>query len=387
VALSAERDGQGQQRAQGPFWQALDGAAPWRPGTGRAASRLRWRWEVPEADPLTRDRQASLRGSTSPEADRTPGLWRKGSTPELPIAPTLLEGLARCAFRVLAERHLKLRPPGDEHALHLGTLAHRLMEALLAGLEGAEHWPAAFLVREGLAATSTAELLARFQRTWMVSRDGWLADLGALSAAEAERLRLGVEELLPALAEVLGEDLDEASPTKDEASYLGLGEGGPWRRELLGLEWRLEPRLARLPQGQAIWVHGTLDRVERWTRGPERFLRIIDYKTSRYGRLKDYPEKALSARLQLPLYQALLEEELGLPATALLVSLRETGKPVPMMRRGEDRTTLLANLGALVDRAQVGDFPATPGEHCETCGLSALCGRPVDIETREEGEE
>ena len=66
---------------------------------------------------------------------------------------------------------------------------------------------------------------------------------------------------------------------------------------------------------------------------------------------------ALGAHLQLPLYQALLEEELGLPATALLISLRETGKPVPMMCQGEDRAALLANLEALLDRARLGDFP------------------------------
>jgi len=387
VALSAERDSEGQLRAQGPFWRALDGAAPWQPGAVRTASRLRWRWEAPEPDPLTCDRQASLQGAAAPAADRTPGLWSKGSSPELPIPPTLLEALARCPFRVLAERHLKLRPPGEDHALHLGTLTHRLMEALLAGLEGAHHWPAAFLEREGLAVASTAGLLARLQLVWKSAQEAWLAELGPLSPAERQRLRLAVEELLPAMAEVLEEDLGQSMPGKDEADYLGLGEGDAWRRELLGLERKLAPRAILLPQGQRIWVHGTLDRLERWSRGTEGFLRITDYKTSRYGKLKEYRAGALTTHLQLPLYQALLEEELDLPATALLVSLREPGKPVPMMRRGEDRTALLAHLGALLDRAEAGDFPATPGEHCDTCGLSALCGRPVDIETREEGEE
>lgn len=385
VALTAERDSEGQLRAQGPFWRALEGAEDWRFPIGRAASGFRWRWEAPEPAALTRARQASLGGAAAPLADRTSELWLSGRSAETPIAPTLLEGLARCPFRVLAEKHLKLRAwvEGDGHALHLGTLAHRLMEGILSGLIGAEHWPAAFLERVGGA--STAALQGQLQGAWDAAGPTWLAELG-LSASESARLRLGVEELLPAMAEVLGEDLVETAPSKDEAAYVGLSEGGTWRRELLGLEWKLAPRTLELPLGQRLWVQGTLDRVERWTRGSEQFLRIVDYKTSRYGRLKDYRAGALGAHLQLPLYQALLEEELGLPTTALLISLRETGKPVPMMCQGEDRAALLANLEALVDRARLGDFPATPGEHCSTCGLSALCGRPVDIDTVE-GEE
>jgi hypothetical protein len=82
----------------------------------------------------------------------------------------------------------------------------------------------------------------------------------------------------------------------------------------------------------------------------------------------------------------LLEEERGLPATALLVSLREGWKPVSMMLRGEDRLRLLQRIATLLEQAQRGDFPATPGEHCATCGFAALCGRPVDIDACEEAE-
>ena len=38
VALTAERDSEGQLRAQGPFWRALEGAEDWRFPIGRAAS-------------------------------------------------------------------------------------------------------------------------------------------------------------------------------------------------------------------------------------------------------------------------------------------------------------------------------------------------------------
>lgn len=398
VALSAERDAEGQRRAQGPFWQALAAAGVWAPCEARAFSHLRWRWEAAEAHALTLQRQLAVQISapgleaarSAPEEDRTPDLWRKGATAETPLAPTLLEGLARCPFRVFAERHLNLETweEKDAHILNLGTLAHHLMEALLAGLEGEAHWPAAFLVRHGLAAPSTSHLLGLFQTCWNARAGSWFAELGPTSVLARERLRLAVEELLPSLAEVLAEDLRQAAPLKEEMECLDLPADLSWRRELAGLEWKLPPRPLALPEGAEVWVHGTLDRVERWVSGDRSFLRILDYKTSRYSTLKTYREDdgAAGAHLQLPLYQAMLEQELELPATALLVSLKEPWKPLPMMLKGEDRFRLLANVSALLTRARAGHFPATPGEHCGTCALAALCGRPVDVEAAEEDE-
>ncbi len=394
VALSAERDGEGQLRAQGPFWQALEGAGLWTPAPDRAASHLRWRWEAAEPDELTSARQRAITVSaavrTAPEQDLTPGVWIKGSCEESPLSPTLLEGLARCPFRVFAEKHLKLNvwEEGDAHILHLGSLAHRLMEAMLADFAGKVNWPVVFLESHGLTAPSVSALLSLFQECWRANGAGWFADLDPLNAAEKSRLHLAVEELLPAMAGVLAEDLNQLGPTKEEMEFLELPPEASWRRELLGLELRLEPRALELPGGSQVWVHGTMDRVERWVSGESSFLRIIDYKTSRYASLKAYREDdgALGAHLQLPLYQMLLEQEWDLPATALLVSLRENWKPVPMMVKDEDRLRLLTNIAALLDRARLGDFPAAPGEHCATCGLAALCGRPVDIESREEAE-
>jgi len=399
VALSAERDAAGQRRAQGPFWRALDGAGPWGPDLAQAASGLRWRWETGGADALTRERQGALRAlaadpeaaaaRTAPAADRVPGLWTHGDSIERPLSPTLLEGLARCPFRVHAERHLKLASwdAGVTHPLNLGTLAHRLMEDLLQGLEGEPHWPAGFLERHGLAAPSAAALLALLKARWAAGGEAWLAELRDVSASDLQRLRLAVGEILPSLAELLTGDLVQAWPTKEEvealeAHGLEVGAEGPWRRELVGLEVRLEPRALALPDGTEVWVKGTVDRLERLVCGDASFHRILDYKSSGLAALRAYRDEdgAFGAHLQLPLYQAMLEAETGLSATALLLSLREGWKPVPMMLQGADRNRLLATVGALLARANRGDFPALPGEHCGTCQLSALCGRPVDVD-------
>ena len=403
VALSAARDAGGQRRAQGPFWRALDGAGTWTPDPLRAASDLRWRWEAGQADELTAARQAALRPAPAgpgvpaarpaPEADRMPGLWDHGDSVERPLSPTLLEGLARCPFRVHAERHLGLESWDADatHPLNLGTLAHHLMEDLLQGVVGEAHWPAAFLARHGLAAPAAAPLMGLLKARWAAEGEGWLAALRQVTATELQRLRLGMAELLPALADLLAGDLSQGGPTKDELAALGLEPGSEWRRELVGLEHRLEPRALALPGGGAVWVKGTLDRLERLVCGDRAFLRILDYKTSGTAALKAYADDdgAFGAHLQLPLYQAMLAAETGLPVTALLVPLKDGWKPVPMMLQGADRERMLANVGALLEGARRGDFPASPGAHCDTCPFSALCGRPVDVDgaAAESGEE
>jgi len=391
VALSAERDAEGRRRSQGPFWSALEGAGTWEPSPTEAASDLRWRWDSPRVDDLALARQGAMKTLEAPLLDQVPGLWRHGQSAETPLSPTRLEGLARCPFRVFAERHLRLPSweAGDRHPLNLGSLAHRLMEDLLGGLEDQPHWPPAFLERHGLAAPTSAELLALLKTRWQLQASAWIAELKDVSASEIQRLRLALEDLLPPMAELLAGDLAEGGPTEAEIEALHLPTEGRWQRQLLGLEYALAPREVALPEGDSCWIQGTIDRLERLSCGDTQFLRIVDYKSSTRATLKAYQEDegAFGAHLQLPLYQAMLEAETGLPATALLVSLKEGWNPLPMMLHGEHQVRLLANVGGLLARAHRGSFPALPGEHCATCGLASLCARPVDIDTPAEGEE
>lgn len=400
VALSAQRDSAGQIRPQGPFWQALEGAGTWQPALDRAASHLRWRWEAAESGALTLDRQKSMRAApsdpetalarTGPERDRIPGIWNFGDFETSPASPTLLEGLARCPFRVHAQRHLKLDSwqAGDAHALHLGGLLHKLMEVLLQGLDGSKHWPSKFLELYGINEINPTDLQGLLRKRWETVAATWLKELPGLSETGAKRLCLSVEDAFPSLAAILAKDLAQNAPDRDESEILSFAPEATWWRELLGLEIRLPPRPIDLPHGGKLWLQGTVDRLEKWVSPAATFLRIVDYKTSSRGTLRDYQkdEGLFGAHLQLPLYQIMIEAEYGLPACAILLSLKEEGKAIPMMLAPGDeagRARLLCNIQSLVDRARRGDFPANPGEHCTTCALSAFCGRPVDVECPE----
>ena len=316
-------------------------------------------------------------------ADRVPGWWREGLDEEHPVSPTRLEALARCPYRVFAERGLGLEvwPAGPATAMGIGSAAHVLLQHLLAGLEAAPHWPAAFLARHGLETLEPLALEAVIGAAWEGEGRRMLERLD-LSPAEAARVALGVEELTGGLAALLAWDLGQTQPLPEERAGLGLAGEGPWTRELLGLEHQVGP-VALLDPPR--WFQGRVDRLERWTCGGEAFLRVVDYKGSRPETLKRYGDHDgfAAAHLQLPLYQALIEAEQGLPASAWLLPLRAFEKPLPAMAEpggAAGRARLLGRVAALLARAEAGLFPAVPGEACGTCALAALCGRPVDLD-------
>ncbi|HJV89190.1 MAG TPA: PD-(D/E)XK nuclease family protein [Holophagaceae bacterium] len=417
VVLSPAQDEEGRTRSQGPFWNALEGVASWTPDPAQLHSRLRSRWEAPAAPPFREARAEATVARSAPEAlqvgaptfDHSPGLrarWMKGRTS---LSPTALEGLATCPFRSVAERVWGLQTFDAPSRLRMavGTLAHHVLEAALLPFVGVADWPAAFRRARDLPDQAGAEdLQPHLEELWRAGARGWLADLREVPEEQHSVVALEVESLLPNLAAFLDQDLKAEAPTKEELAFLDLGAAPPpkdgeprgWSRTLLSLEGALGPVSLDLGAGRTLPVEGKVDRLERWDHADgRRFLRVVDYKTSKETSLAAYAEEEapFGAHLQLPLYVLLAEAvHPGLPVTAALVPLREEA-PAPYTRplralvevgpEGAWRGKLLINLARLEARLERGDFPPTPGPHCGQCELAALCGRPVDVDA--DGEE
>lgn len=422
VVLSPAQDGDGRMTSQGPFWTALEGAAPWRPEAA-VHSRLRWRWEGHDPSPRQEARATAAQArpasevllAEAPAFDLAPGLralWLKGQEG---ASPTALEGLAKCPFRSLAERvwGLQTFDARSRMSMAVGILVHHLMEAALAPFVGVEDWPAAFRKALKLGPGAGAEdLIPPLQALWLNHQDPWLKGLDRhIPQEQWPQAVLRLEALLPSLAAALLRDVQAETPDKGEFALLDPArlpvpkarKQAPlppesWRRTLLALEGTLGPVPLDLGDGRSLAVSGKVDRIERWTGEGLSFLRVVDYKTSKEAYLKAYAEgdAPFSSHLQTPLYMLLAEQVFpGEQATAVLFPLRdEDPKPftkhlATLAEAGPDgawRTRLLANLARFDARLASGDFPPTPGEHCSQCQLAALCGRPVDVTVETDGE-
>jgi hypothetical protein len=419
VALSPAQDAAGRLKAQGPFWNALEGAGAWQPQPAAVHSRLRWLWDGHERDLRAEQRALAAVARPEPEALATaaPGFdrvsdvraaWLKGRPA---ASPTALEGLARCPFRSLAERVWRLRSvdAASRLAMAVGTLAHQVLEAALAPHVGEKDWPAAFLATMGVTPLTGAETVLTFlQALWASHREEWLAGLGdAIPQEQWPQAVLDLEALLPNLAAALLLDARAQAPTRHELAFLypermaaaaqGKGPKVPplqegWTRTLLALEQELGPVDLDLGNGRTFPVDGKVDRLERWAHEEGlTFLRVTDYKTSKKATLDPFAEEGapFASHLQTPLYMLIAEAARpGSVATAALIPLREE-EPAPFtdhLKRlaeaggqGAWRQLLLRNLAAFDARLELGDFPPTPGDHCQRCQLAGLCGRPVDV--------
>lgn len=412
VVLSPAQDAEGRQKAQGPFWNALEGAGHWTPEPSKASSRLRWLWEGHEADGRleARAEAAQVRAEEAallvhaPASDLVPGIrsaWLKDASW---ASPTALESLARCPFRSLAERVWGLRSfdAASRLSMAVGTLAHQVLEEALKPFVDIRDWPATFLDAVGVAPEEGPEaLLLRLQELWEKHREGWLSGLREIPSEQWPQAALNLESLLPNLAAALLADARATGPTKGEVAFLypermaTAGKNTPlqdgWTRTLLALEGDLGPVDLELGNGRTLSVAGKIDRLERWEHAEGlAFLRVVDYKTSREKSLDAYAEEGapFASHLQTPLYMRIAETVHASPATAVLLPLREE-EPAPFTKHlrtlaleweaGSWRERLKQNLARFDARLEAGDFPPTPGEHCRRCELSALCGRPVDV--------
>jgi hypothetical protein len=249
---------------------------------------------------------------------------------------------------------------------------------------------------------------------WLENNDKWLAEETRLDVDQLSQVRQRVDLLLPNIAAYLKNDLEARCPVIPELTLLfpdaiepsvksnskhAFKEG--WRRTVTGLEQRLGPMDLPIANGKTMSIAGIADRIELWDYPNDNFsfLRITDYKTSAKSRLNAYAadDAPFGSHLQTPLYIWLAMETFGLPATSVLIPLREVS-PAPfanhLKRLAESNSSgvqwqskLARTLSRLDDRIERGDYPPTPGDHCHHCKYSALCARPVDVAAFDDGDD
>jgi RecB family exonuclease len=334
------------------------------------------------------------------------------------ISPTLLESLARCPFRAIAERVWRLDSQTGDIAgrvnKFVGTITHRLLQTIFQPVMDIPDWPAAFLERNNLAGPEIIPLENLVNACWLENKDKWLAEATRLSADQLSQAIRRVESLLPNIAACLKNDIEAVCPTVAELAFLFPGIVDPaakansrhaladgWRRTVVGLEYRLGPTDLPLGDGKTMCVAGIADHIELWENSTNNisFLRVTDYKTTTKTRLNAYAadDAPFSSHLQTPLYIWLAMEAFSRSAASVLIPLRETS-PAPfanhLKRLTESNSDgsqwqfkLARTLERLDARIERGDFPPTPGEHCRNCDYSALCARPVDIAAFDNGDE
>lgn len=407
VALSPAQDERGRKIAQGPFWTAIEGAGKWEADTKYCISNHRWAWEGFNRKSLADERSKSVKimgidalfSSKAPVDDHIQEIRIALQSQKSHISTTLLESLARCPFRTIAERVWKLGTDDTDNQLqkNVGTVAHRILHTLFEPVLNIPNWAEAFISHYKLPETDTLDDLVG---------DYWLENKDALIPSEARKsreqflsLQQQIESLLPNIATYLRYDLGETCPTQDEMGLLQTSQKEGWQRTIIGLEQKLGPITLSVGNEPSVAVAGIVDRIELWENHDNNlsFHRVVDYKTTTKYRLNAYADgnAPFRSHLQMPLYTWMAMEAHNGKATSVLIPLREI-EPKPFTKHlkcmyemneltNSDtgiegwRFMLAKSISALDARINNGDFPPTPSDHCQHCKLSALCMRPVDI--------
>jgi RecB family exonuclease len=409
LALTPTQDEEGRPQAQGPFWSGLEGAGAWSSHPAHPYSHLRYRREQAVPTALQRARaertqpspESEWPAAAAPEEDRIEGAFEAWMGGRDAASPTALEQLARCPFRSFAERAWKLREQDRASQLRLdrGTLLHRLLQAAFAPLVDAPHWPDALRETLHQQEPSLLHLEQWLQSLWDERAQAWARSLDTPESLRPRLLR-EAESYLPHLAAYLAAELEATSPTPREVALLWPDQAGKgarpavpdslkegWQRTVLGVEYALGPTVFG-----GFSIAGTVDRLERWQCGDLAFLRVVDYKTQKKDALRAFAEADAPFRthVQAPLYAALASLAFDLPATAVLIPLRDEaptpfdGLLEPLAAESDWKGMLARCIQSLRDRLDRGDLPPVPADHCAHCALAALCGRPVDVVAEDE---
>jgi len=425
VALSPAQDESGRNLAQGAFWTAIEGAAEWTLDANTCYSRLRWNWDGAHRAELADDRSKSARAigpeaifnSSAPDEDRILGLRVALQNQKPYISPTVLESLARCPFRAVADRvwHLDTSDAAGLLQRAVGTVTHNLLQSLYQPVLLTPDWPAAFVANNNLKDTSADTLEYLVNDYWQKNQNDWLSDKLRLNTYQLSQARGQIDALVPNIAACLKNDIEATCPTVAELALLFPDKveisaransdhcyKNGWQRTITGLEQKLGSiELVLNSEDARLHVAGIADRVELWENATEclSFYRVIDYKTTTKQRLNAYAtgDAPFASHLQTPLYMWIVMETFSSQATSVLIPLREPTprpfanhlKPLHEINSmgGKWQHKLARTLSHLDPRIEQGDYPPTPGDHCHNCPYAALCARPVDIAAFDDSED
>jgi ATP-dependent helicase/nuclease subunit B len=325
------------------------------------------------ADPGLRAGVAAIDARRSPRFTPFDGLV--GPTPALrpsadhPLSPTSLEDWARCPFRYLLGRVLRLREierPEDTETispLERGSLVHAVLEEFIDSAD---------------PRTSPTQPWSSAERELLLAITERHCDAAEADGVTGRPLRWRLERrrILRELATVLDSD-------EDVRAELGVVPASGGRE--VGFGWSgTEPLVVTLPDGRAVAFRGRIDRVDRSTDGTRTV--VFDYKTG--GAPRDNPRDELRAgrRLQLPVYALATGAAnadvhayywyVGVPGVAGLA-----GYPLDDDALADFHKVLTT----ILDGVEGGVFPAYPGdtrgdrtgretwENCAYCPYDRLC--------------
>ena len=339
----------------------------------RRADRPLARHPVVAADAGLRAGVAAIDARRSPRFTPFDGLV--GPSPVLrpsadqPLSPTSLEDWARCPFRYLLGRVLRLREierPEDTETispLERGSLVHAVLEQF---------------VDEAAPRTSPTEPWSNAERELLLTIAERHCDAAEAAGVTGRPLqwRLERRRILREVATVLDSD-------EDVRAELGVVPTPQGREVDFG--WSgAEPLVVTLPDGRTVAFRGRVDRVDRAPDGSRTV--VLDYKTGNPAREDPRAELRAGRRLQLPVYGlAMGDAAPDVHAYYWYLAKRGAAGLSGYALDDEARGEFHAVLTTIVDGVEGGVFPAYPGDvtgdrtgretwdNCRYCAFDRLC--------------
>lgn len=223
------------------------------------------------------------------------------------LTQSRLDSYAECPFKHFCTYTLRLseqRRAKLDH-LNIGTFLHAILERFLSEIK-----------RDGLShgALTAEERRARVQAIAAEESERLLRSGG--TRAKREALQIGrLTKAAEVMAESLCREFSHERGFKPVFFELKIGgEDGP------------KPPVLHTEDGEAVYIYGTIDRVDALRASDDVYLRVVDYKT---GKKAFSPsDLAKGENIQMFLYLRSLTEDPG-PAVRKALGVSQEGKILP----------------------------------------------------------